>query len=220
MPTVIIRSLPARISTVLIALIALYITIVVWLSDGWGNGLVAAAITGTFSACVWLLWWVPMMRLDNDGIYVRNALNSWTIGWEELTDTRTRWGLLLLTEQSTIPVSAAGRGGLWTAVRRERTVPATREEYLTPSAHVYKTRLDSDDAAHLVELYQEAWRHHAQAEERAYQRQVRLAAKRHQSVPPRTHKPVTGVARHVMTSSWIVIGMCVVALVAGFVMKP
>ena len=80
-PTVVVRSLPARAGTVIVAVSAVIVVGAVTLSDGPAYGLRAAAWSALVTGAVWLLWWVPELVLDADGLTVRNAWRSHVIRW-------------------------------------------------------------------------------------------------------------------------------------------
>lgn len=154
MPTIILRSLLGRIGTVLVAVSAFYITAVVWLSDGYGHGVQTLSVGVLVVVGVWLLWWRPEARLRETGLSVRNSWRTHLVPWPCVEAARGRWGLVVATTEGDVPVSAAPRGGLATAMQRERRISGIREEYVTPSDAVHRTHLNADDASQLIELYQ------------------------------------------------------------------
>lgn len=158
MPVVILRSLLGRLGAALVALVCLYASGAVWLSDGYGNGLRALAVGAAVTVTTWLLWWRPLAVLSQEGVRVRNAWRTHRLAWPDLSVAQTRWGLVLQGGSGRVGVSACQRGGLLSAVRHERRAPRAREEYLVPvppgrPPRVYRTHLDADDAAYLIGLY-------------------------------------------------------------------
>lgn len=200
-PTIILRSLAGRIGTVLVALACLYPVMVIWLADGYGNGLKALVVAAVVVLAVWLLWWRPQAVVAEDEIEVRNAFRSHRIPWESLRGTRTRWGLVLElgsdAPASNVTVSACQRGGVLTAVRHERRAVRVDEAYVTatvtdPSEDAvsaecptYRTHMDAADAAHLIELYRAA-----RTEYLALTRRLRRRAQRLGKLPAEPTAPV------------------------------
>ncbi len=186
----------------LVALACLYPVMVIWLADGYGNGLKALAVAAVVVLAVWLLWWRPQAVVAEDEIEVRNAFRSHRIPWESLRGTRTRWGLVLEIGEaaaaaiesaatvSTVNVSACQRGGVFTAARHERRAVYVEEAYVTATVtdpseeasdgerRTYRTHMDASDAAHLIELYQAA-----RAEHLALTRRLRRRAQRLGKLP-------------------------------------
>lgn len=61
MPTVVIRSLPARLGTALIGLAAAGMSLTIGLADGAAHGLRTLAWAGLLTFLTWLLWWAPQI---------------------------------------------------------------------------------------------------------------------------------------------------------------
>ena len=161
-PTVVVRSLPARAGTVIVAVSAVIVVGAVTLSDGPAYGLRAAAWSALVTGVVWLLWWVPELVLDADGLTVRNAWRSHVIRWGAVASLRTRWGLeVVIGAGRIVRASAAPRpGGVRTSLRERRRIrdgragPGSRsshadaglhpvrEEYVTPGNGHYRASLD------------------------------------------------------------------------------
>ncbi|MDU0348989.1 PH domain-containing protein [Actinomyces sp. MRS3W] len=144
MPTIILRSLAGRIGTVLVALACLYPVMVIWLADGYGNGLKAMAVAAVVVLAVWLLWWRPQAVIAEDAIGVRNAFRSHRIPWESLRGTRTRWGLVL--EVGPAPETGAGESEADTGAEiaapgaaAETESAATSTEPVTPTMGITVT---------------------------------------------------------------------------------
>lgn len=161
MPVVILRSLLGRLGTAVVGLVGLYASGVVWMSDGYGNGLRALSAAVVVTVATWLLWWRPTAVLSERGMRVRNAWRSHTLPWPGVEVIQTRWGLVVQASGHRVQVSACQRGGVLSAMRHERRAPRAREEYLTPaspghSPRIYRTHLDADDAAYLLGLYEAA----------------------------------------------------------------
>ena len=95
MPVVILRSLLGRLGAALVALVCLYASGAVWLSDGYGNGLRALAVGAAVTVTTWLLWWRPLAVLSQEGVRVRNAWRTHRLAWPDLSVAQTRWGLVL-----------------------------------------------------------------------------------------------------------------------------
>ena len=175
-PTVVVRSLPARAGTVIVAVSAVIVVGAVTLSDGPAYGLRAAAWSALVTGVVWLLWWVPELVLDADGLTVRNAWRSHVIRWGAVASLRTRWGLeVVIGAGRIVRASAAPRpGGVRTSLRERRRIrdgragPGSRashadaglhpvrEEYVTPGNGHYRASLDCGSAADLIEGYARA----------------------------------------------------------------
>lgn len=230
MPNVILRSLFARVGTVLIALVCLYVVGIIWLSDGYGNGLQALSVAVLIVVGLWLLWWRPQADLRDDALYVRNAWHTHRVSWDVVETARTRWELVLETSdadgnQKNVTIAAAQRGGAFSTAWRQRHQPSTNEAYLIPSARTFRTHLPSDDAAQLIDLYKETrdeqHKYAARQEKRARRMEkhggeaVSVAQDSAASVSGEEH---TGVETSVNWSSAIVLVLAVLAVVASTVL--
>ena len=173
-PTVVIRSLPARLGTVLIGFVASAMALTIGLVDGPGLCLRALTLAGLLAFLTWLLWWVPQITLSPQALVIRNAWRTHVLGWDEVEMCRTRWGLSVITSDDVeVRASAAPRrGGMAEAFRRRqmlreqqerrdglrgsKTVPAAvvRPEYLTGEGN-HRTNLDAGDAGALITAYAE-----------------------------------------------------------------
>ena len=172
MPTVVIRSLPARLGTVLIGLAAAGMSLTIGLADGAAHGLRTLAWAGLLTFLTWLLWWAPQITLTPQALTIRNAWRTHVLGWGEVELCRTRWGLSVVTRDDVeVRVSAAPRhGGMAESFRRRQALreqqerrdglrdaepaPAVRPEYLAGEGH-YRTNLDTGDTGTLIEAYAE-----------------------------------------------------------------
>ena len=172
MPTVVIRSLPARLGTVLIGLAAVGMSLTIGLADGAAHGLRTLAWAGTLTFLTWLLWWAPQITLAPQALTIRNAWRTHVLGWDEVELCRTRWGLAVITPDDVeVRASAAPRrGGMAESFRRRQELreqqerrdglraaepaPAVRPEYLAGEGR-YRTNLDTGDAGALIEAYAE-----------------------------------------------------------------
>ena len=175
MPTVVIRSLPARLGTVLIGLAAVGMSLTIGLADGAGHGLRTLAWAGLLTFLTWLLWWAPQITLTSQALTIRNAWRTHVLGWGEVEMCRTRWGLSVITRDDVeVRASAAPRrGGMAESFRRRQELrerqerhdglrdaepaPAVRPEYLAGEG-CYRTNLDTGDAGALIEAYAEQMR--------------------------------------------------------------
>ena len=171
-PTVVIRSLPARLGTALIGLAAAAMTLTIGLADGPAHGLRAMAWAGLLVFLTWLLWWAPQITLSPQALTIRNAWRTHVLGWDEVEMCRTRWGLSVITRDDVeVKASAAPRrGGMAESFRRRQELreqqerrdglraaepaPAVRPEYLVGEG-TYRTNLDTGDAGSLIEAYAE-----------------------------------------------------------------
>ena len=172
MPTVVIRSLPARLGTVLIGLATVGMSLTIGLADGAGHGLRTLAWAGLLTFLTWLLWWAPQITLTSQALTIRNAWRTHVLGWGEVEMCRTRWGLSVITRDDVeVRASAAPRrGGMAESFRRRQELreqqerrdglrdaepaPAVRPEYLAGEGR-YRTNLDTGDAGALIEAYAE-----------------------------------------------------------------
>ncbi|OLO64497.1 hypothetical protein BKH22_06235 [Actinomyces oris] len=172
MPTVVIRSLPARLGTALIGLAAVGMSLTIGLADGAGHGLRTLAWAGLLTFLTWLLWWAPQITLASQALTIRNAWRTHVLGWGEVEMCRTRWGLSVITRDDVeVRASAAPRrGGMAESFRRRQELreqqerrdglrdaepaPAVRPEYLAGEGR-YHTNLDTGDAGALIEAYAE-----------------------------------------------------------------
>lgn len=177
MPTVVIRSLLARLGTALIGLAAAGMSLTIGLADGAAHGLRAMAWAGALTFLTWLLWWAPQITLTPQSLTIRNAWRTHLLGWDEVELCRTRWGLSVITPNDVeFRASAAPRhGGMAESFRRRQALreqqerrdglrdaepaPAVRPEYLAGEGR-YRTNLDTGDAGTLIEAYAEQVRSH------------------------------------------------------------
>ena len=177
MPTVVIRSLPARLGTVLIGLAAVGMSLTIGLADGAAHGLRTLAWAGALTFLTWLLWWAPQITLTPRALTIRNAWRTHVLGWDEVELCRTRWGLSVITRDDVeVRASAAPRrGGMAESFRRRQELReqqerrdglrasepalAVRPEYLAGEG-AYRTNLDTGDAGALIEAYAEQVRSH------------------------------------------------------------
>ena len=171
-PTVVIRSLPARLGTALIGLAAAAMALTIGLADGAAHGLRAMVWAGLLVFLTWLLWWAPQITLSPQALTIRNAWRTHVLGWDEVEMCRTRWGLSVVTRDDVeVKASAAPRrGGMSESFRRRQVLreqqerrdglraaepaPAVRPEYLAGEG-TYRTNLDTGDAGALIEAYAE-----------------------------------------------------------------
>ena len=178
MPTVVIRSLPARLGTALIGLAAGGMSLTIGLADGAAHGLRTLAWAGLLTFLTWLLWWAPQITLAPRALTIRNAWRTHVLGWDEVEMCRTRWGLSVITRDDVeVRASAAPRrGGMAESFRRRQALreqqerrdglrdsepaPAVRPEYLTGEG-THRTNLDTGDAGALIEAYAEQVRSRA-----------------------------------------------------------
>jgi len=172
MPTVVIRSLPARLGTALIGLAAVGMSLTIGLADGAAHGLRTMVWAGALTFLTWLLWWAPQITLTPQALTVRNAWRTHVLGWDAVELCRTRWGLSVITPDDVeVRASAAPRrGGMAESFRRRQELreqqerrdglrdpepaPAVRPEHLTGEG-TYRTNLDTGDAGALIEAYAE-----------------------------------------------------------------
>lgn len=172
MPTVVIRSLPARLGTALVGLASAGMSLTIGLADGAAHGLRILAWAGTLTFLTWLLWWAPQITLAPRALTIRNAWRTHVLGWDEVELCRTRWGLSIINRDDVeVRASAAPRrGGMAESFRRRQALreqqerrdglrdsepaPAVRPEYLTGEG-THRTNLDTGDAGSLIEAYAE-----------------------------------------------------------------
>ncbi len=172
MPTVVIRSLAARLGTALIGLAAAGMSLTIGLADGAVHGLRTMAWAGALTFLTWLLWWAPQITLAPRALTIRNAWRTHVLGWDEVELCRTRWGLSVITRDDVeVRASAAPRrGGMAESFRRRQELreqqerrdglrdaepaPAVRPEYLVGEG-THRTNLDTGDAGALIEAYGE-----------------------------------------------------------------
>ena len=172
MPTVVIRSLPARLGTALVGLASAGMSLTIGLADGAAHGLRILAWAGTLTFLTWLLWWAPQITLAPQALTIRNAWRTHVLGWDEVELCRTRWGLSIINRDDVeVRASAAPRrGGMAESFRRRQALreqqerrdglrdsepaPAVRPEYLTGEG-THRTNLDTGDAGSLIEAYAE-----------------------------------------------------------------
>ena len=172
MPTVVIRSLPARLGTALIGLAAVGMSLTIGLADGAAHGLRTMVWAGALTFLTWLLWWAPQITLTPQALTIRNAWRTHVLDWGEVEMCRTRWGLSVVTRDDVeVRASAAPRrGGMAESFRRRQELreqqerrdglrdtepaPAVRPEYLVGEG-THRTNLDTGDAGALIEAYAE-----------------------------------------------------------------
>lgn len=209
MPTIVLRSLLGRLGVAVVGLIGLYPVAVIWLADGYGHGLQALSAAFAVTVAAWLLWWRPLMRLDQESIRVRNAFRSHRVAWDAVTDVQSRWGLVLVLADADagagddadagsggagttrrVAVAACQRSGVLAALARRDREPGVGEEYVTPSPdetappRLYRTHMNCDDAGYLLDLYRAA-----RAEHMALTDRLRRRARRMGRVPAQEPAP-------------------------------
>ncbi len=158
----------------------------------------------------------PLAVVADSALTVRNAWRTRVVPWGAVTETRTRWGLVLVTANGSVTVSAAQRGGTLATARREHREPVTREEYLTPSDKVFRTRMVADDAAHLLDLYGLARAEQHRLADRRRRRAERLAAHRgrdRREPVPEPSAPSPTVSSRLNLGSVVVSALAVLAVV-------
>lgn len=111
--------------------------------------LVAAAVVG------WAVLWRPFVRVDADGVTVRNVLSTRRVPFDALVDVSTRWSVTLHTPRGAVPVFVApqpSRISAWGAERRIRREGSPEERArLERSVHVGEVPgTESGDVAALV----------------------------------------------------------------------
>ena len=195
MPTIILRSLLGRVAAAVVGLIGLYPVAVIWLADGYGHGLQALSAAFAVTVAAWLLWWRPLMRLDQESIRVRNAFRSHRVAWDAVTGVQSRWGLVLVLAGTDadagagpggpgttrrVAVAACQRSGVLAAMAHRDREPGAREEYVTPSPdegaepRLYRTHMNCDDAGYLLDLYRAARAEHLALADRLRRRARRM----------------------------------------------
>ncbi len=218
MPTVVIRSLPARLGAALIGLAGAGMALTIGLADGAAYGLRAMTWAGLFTFLTWLLWWAPQITLTPQSLTIRNAWRSHVLGWDEVEMCRTRWGLSVITRDDVeVRASAAPRrGGMAESFRRRQAlreqqerrdglrdsvpVPAVRPEYLAGEG-TYGINLDAGDAGSLIQAYAE------QVRSRPGQAADDMA-------PDSMADTVTGMTSHLNRPVVVVAGLLGVAVLA------
>lgn len=175
LPTVVVRSLPARLGTLGVGGVVGYAVAMVWVADGPLNGLRATAWGGIVLLAVWALWWAPQLRLRDGALTVRNAWRTHTVAWDAVEGCRTRWALevhlrdgrvvksaaaqrpggMVISERRRAAMNSPNRPGRRTAreARHDEAQRAVRPEYLAPANAVFRTALDADSAGDLIEAY-------------------------------------------------------------------
>lgn len=93
------------------------------LTDGVGllRSLPLAALIGF---AVWAAFWRPVLRVDDDGLHIRNVATDYDIEWGAIQQVDTKWGLTIFTEIGKVSVWAApapGRHAAFTATRDQGT---------------------------------------------------------------------------------------------------
>lgn len=234
MPTIILRSLLGRVAAAVVGLIGLYPVAVIWLADGYGHGLQALSAAFAVTVAAWLLWWRPLMRLDQESIRVRNAFRSHRVAWDAVTGVQSRWGLVLVLAGTDadagagpggpgttrrVAVAACQRSGVLAAMAHRDREPGAREEYVTPSPdegaepRLYRTHMNCDDAGYLLDLYRAA-----RAEHLALADRLRRRARRMGKTPAKEPVPAASAGIEPWSGRWDAAPIAAAALaVAGVV---
>lgn len=207
MPTIVLRSLLGRLGVGVVGLIGLYPVAVIWLADGYGHGLQALSTAFAVTVAAWLLWWRPLMRLDQESIRVRNAFRSHRVAWDAVADVQSRWGLVLVLADAgagttgRVVVAACQRSGVLAALAHRDREPGVGEEYVTPSPdetappRLYRTHMNCDDAGYLLDLYRAARAEHMALTDRLRRRARRMGrvpAQEPAPAPPADERPWSG----------------------------
>ena len=232
MPTIVLRSLLGRLGVAVVGLIGLYPVAVIWLADGYGHGLQALSAAFAVTVAAWLLWWRPLMRLDQESIRVRNAFRSHRVAWDAVTGVQSRWGLVLVLAGADagagsagpgttgrVAVAACQRSGVLAALAHRDRELVAREEYVTPSPdegsapRLYRTHMNCDDAGYLLDLYRAA-----RAEHLALADRLRRRARRMGRIPAKEPVPAAPADAEPWSGRWDAAPIAAAALaIAGVV---
>ena len=77
-------------------------------------------LAATLGFAVWAAFWRPVLRVDDDGLHIRNVVTDIDIEWGAIQQVDTKWGLTIFTNIGRIPVWAApapGRHAAFSATR-------------------------------------------------------------------------------------------------------
>ncbi len=121
--TITIRSKWALIGTGVIAALAVILEALMFIQEGGHSALISLPFPlGVVLLCAWLWAW-PSLTLAPGGVFVRNHFRDISIPWDQITDTRTRYGLRIVTgDREFVCAAPPERGGF--AANRKNAVPA------------------------------------------------------------------------------------------------
>lgn len=125
-----LRSRPMLVLVVLVELVLAGLLISVTVHDGAAAGLRAA---GPCAFLGYLIWWFlawPCVRLSQEEITVVNPARTHRLGYADLIDVQTRYGLHLVTRHRRIQAVGAPAGGAATAVWGQRTAHMPDDPHL------------------------------------------------------------------------------------------
>ncbi|MDU0969174.1 MAG: hypothetical protein E7A62_04155 [Actinomycetaceae bacterium] len=101
----------------------------------------------------WLLWAAPMATLTPEGIRVVNTWRISDVPWSAVRGTRTHFGLVIVTDERQVPVSACpARSGLAISVGPRHEQPALTHY----DGDSLRLSLHANDAAAIVNDYRES----------------------------------------------------------------
>lgn len=115
--------------------------------------LVAAAIVA------WAALWRPFVRIDSDGVTVRNVLSSRRVSFDALVDVSTRWSVTLHTPRGAVPVFVApqpSRISAWGAERRVRR-EGTPDERARLDRAIHVGEVPGTESGDVAALVRDRW---------------------------------------------------------------
>ena len=149
-PTIIIRSLLGRVGTYAVAALAAVLIGQALIVSSASHALRLAAYPVFVVVVVWLLWYYPRVRIDDDGVEVVNPLRTVRVSYADLTHASARGALRVHTrERGYTAWAAPARGGYRDSTRPAAIAPTVQQGR--------ETQVESSDAAtvaRLIELEQ------------------------------------------------------------------
>ncbi|WGH10016.1 PH domain-containing protein [Rothia kristinae] len=161
-----LRSRPMLVLVVLVELVLAGLLVSVTVHDG------AAAGLRAFGSCAflgYLIWWFlawPHLRLDQEEITVVNPVRTHRLGYADLIDVQTRYGLHLVTRHRRIQAVGAPAGGAATAVWGQRTAHMPDDPHLGfrgEGASLMPSDLRSTASGRAAEVIRGHWQEQVEA---------------------------------------------------------
>lgn len=100
-------------------------------------------VAAALGFAIWAAFWRPVLRVDDNGLHIRNVVTDIDIEWGAVQQVDTKWGLTIFTSIGRIPVWAAPAPG------RHAAFSATRDQgkFLPESTYVSGTVRPGDLAS-------------------------------------------------------------------------
>lgn len=133
--TITFRSRWGRIGTIVVAVLAGALELLVLVQEGWRAALVGLPVPAAVVVLTGWMWWWPRLLTTPGGVVVRNHFREVRIPWAHLDDAHTRLGLRLVADGHEVVCAAPAERGGFSASRRRDASPAAADLDDTRSVH-------------------------------------------------------------------------------------